>query len=190
MKILELPLKGVFLIVPEERVDDRGFFARLTCSITFEHAGLVSTFVQSNLSYNTKKGTLRGLHWQDPPFAEVKLVSVAHGSIYDVVVDLRPDSQTYLDSIGVYLEGQYDKPSSALYISEGMAHGYLTLKADTAVHYHVSAPYAPTAARGRRWDDPAFRITLPLLPTQISRQDTTWVFHQALRYGTHQRVDR
>lgn len=166
-----LALPGAWLIEPEKRSDDRGFFARTWCRKEFTDNGLVDDFVQRNLSVNPHAGTLRGLHWQERPHGEVKLVQCSRGAIYDVIVDLRAGSPTYGQWLGVELRADDYR---MLYAPEGFAHGFQTLEDDCEVAYLVSAPYVPEAGRGVRYDDPAIDVTWPRPVTRISDQDRNW----------------
>ena len=159
MIFTETRLRGAVLIQLEPNVDERGFFARTYCEEEFANHGLNPRFVQCNLSYNKKKGTLRGLHYQAVPFSEAKLVMCLTGSIYDVIVDLRPDSATYCEWLAVELNAGC--PRSMLYIPENFAHGFQTLEDHTEVFYHMSQFYHPESTRGLRWNDPAFNIYWP-----------------------------
>jgi dTDP-4-dehydrorhamnose 3,5-epimerase len=171
MRFTETELQGAFLIDLERLEDDRGFFARSFCASEFEEHDLNSTVVQSNVSFNSSKGTLRGMHYQVPPAAETKLVRCTRGAIYDAIVDLRPNSPTYLSHLGVELTAEN---GTALYVPEMCAHGYLTLTDDTEVTYQVGAFYAPEHERGLPHDDPAFGIEWPLPVRVISDKDRTW----------------
>jgi dTDP-4-dehydrorhamnose 3,5-epimerase len=177
----ETKLKGAYFVEPEKLEDDRGFFARSFCVREFEKHGLNPRSVQCNISYNRKKGTLRGMHFQVPPFAEAKLVRCTHGAIFDVIVDLRPDSTTYCQWIGVELSAP-GSPLTAdcslhpadyrmLFIPEGFAHGFIALENHTEVFYQMSEFYAPGSARGFRWNDPMFNIEWPMEPVVISERD-------------------
>ncbi len=170
MRFTEL-LNGAYLIDIEPRGDERGFFARGWCAREFEQQGLVNRMVQANLSFNATAGTLRGLHFQREPHAEVKLVRCTRGALFDVVVDLRPDSPTYRQWAGAELSADNRR---AMYVPEGFAHGLQTLCDDTEVFYQVSAFYAPQAEGGLRWDDPAIGIDWPLPVAQISDKDSAW----------------
>jgi len=172
MRFTETPLQGAFVVEIEPFSDERGIFARSFCANEFAEAGLVSQFVQSNLSVNGKAATLRGMHYQNPPHSEVKLVRCVRGSMFDVVVDLRPESASYRQWFGVTLSGENHK---ALYVPEGFAHGFLTLEADTEANYMVSAFYTPNAEGGLRWDDPVIGIDWPMQPQVISSKDAQWL---------------
>nr|WP_241697592.1 dTDP-4-dehydrorhamnose 3,5-epimerase [Mariprofundus sp. NF] len=151
--------------------DERGFFARSWCRDEFEEHGLNSNLVQCNISYNSSKGTLRGMHFQLPPHEEAKLVRCIRGAIYDVIVDLRPASPTYCQWQGVELN---ESNRSALYIPEGFAHGFLTLTDDAEVFYQMSSVFVPGSAAGIRWDDPTFAIHWPEQPQCLSDKDQTY----------------
>jgi dTDP-4-dehydrorhamnose 3,5-epimerase len=164
----ETPLPGAWVLEPERIADERGFFARTWCRRDFEVRGLETDIAQCSVSFNHRRGTLRGLHFQAEPHAEVKLVRVNRGAIWDVIVDLRPDSPTYRRHFAVVLSAQ---AGHQLYIPKGMAHGFQTLEDATEVSYQISAFYTPEAARGYRWDDPAFAIPWPEPVTVISEKD-------------------
>jgi len=165
-------LKGAFIVEPEKIQDDRGFFARAWCKKEFEAHGLNSSWTQNNISFNLRKYILRGMHYQGSPFEEAKLVRCTRGAIFDVMIDLRPDSPTFLKWIGVELNLNNFK---MLYIPENFAHGYLTLTDNTEVYYQVSTPYSPDHERGLRWNDPTFGINWPIdgYPL-ISDKDKNW----------------
>jgi len=163
-----IKLKGVFIIEPERLEDERGFFARTWCKREFENHGLNTNLVQCNTSFNKKRGTLRGMHYQTAPHAEAKLVKCTRGSIYDVIIDLRPDSDTYKDWFAVELNSDNHK---MLYIPENCAHGFLTLEDNTEVFYQMSEFYYSECARGVRWNDPAFSIPWPTDIMVISDKD-------------------
>lgn len=171
MKFSETPLRDAWVVEPTELQDARGMFARTFCAREFEKRGIKPTLLQANLSFNHKKGTLRGMHYQIHPAAETKLVRCTAGSIYDVIVDLRPDSPTYLKHFGVVLSAQNRK---ALYVPELFAHGYLTLSDDAEVTYQVGAYYAPDYERGLRYDDPALGIEWPESIAVLSEKDARW----------------
>jgi dTDP-4-dehydrorhamnose 3,5-epimerase len=168
MKFLPTKIVDVLEIVPELKKDERGFFARAWCKKEFETQGLASGFVQCSISYNSKKGTLRGMHYQAAPFQETKLVRCTRGSIYDVVVDLRVESMTYKQWCAVSLTAEN---RNMIYVPEGCAHGFLTLQDDTEVFYQMSEVYDAASARGFRWNDPAFGITWPEEVKVISERD-------------------
>jgi dTDP-4-dehydrorhamnose 3,5-epimerase len=171
MKFTEAKLKGAFIIEIEKLSDDRGFFARSWCQKEFEDHGLISRLVQTNVSSNRKKGTLRGMHYQMAPYQECKLIRCTRGAIYDMIIDLRPDSATYKQWTGVELTADN---YSMLYVPEDFAHGFLTLTDNTEITYQVSQFYTPGSEKGIRFDDPAFNIQWPLEVTIISDKDRTW----------------
>lgn len=164
-------LKDAFIIDLEQRQDNRGFFARTFCAQEFAAHGLKPTVAQANLSFNYKKGTLRGMHYQTAPATETKLVRCTQGAIYDVIIDLRPDSPTYLLHIGVELTADNQR---ALYVPEMFAHGYQALTDETEVLYQVGEFYTPGYECGLRYDDPTFGINWPLSVNEISQKDTAW----------------
>jgi dTDP-4-dehydrorhamnose 3,5-epimerase len=167
----ETELRGAFVIEFQKRSDERGFFARTWCEREFAAAGLGVRFVQANVSRTWRRGTIRGLHYQAAPFEEAKLVRCARGTIYDVVVDLRPESPTYRRWVGVELTGDGCR---MLYVPEGCAHGFQTLEDDSEVVYQVSQFYTPDAERGVRYNDPCFNIVWPLEVTVVSAKDRSW----------------
>jgi dTDP-4-dehydrorhamnose 3,5-epimerase len=171
MRFSEAKLSGAFIVEPEPHEDSRGLFARTFCAREFRDQGLRNGFVQCNTSWNACKGTIRGLHYQVPPSSEVKLVRCTAGSVWDVIVDLRPDSPTYLDHFGVELSARHRQ---ALYIPELFAHGFQALEDSTEVFYQMSEFYAPKLARGIRYNDPKLGINWPLPITSISDQDLSW----------------
>jgi len=164
----ETMIKGVFIIEPELQTDDRGFFARSFCKEEFQKHGLDIDIVQCNISYNKKKGTLRGMHYQVPPFEEAKIVSCTKGSIYDVVVDLRKESLTYCQWVSTELS---EKNFKMMYIPKGCAHGFQTLEDEAIVYYQMTEFFHPECARGVRWDDPAIGIIWPVPARIISEKD-------------------
>ena len=170
MLFLETKLNGAFTIDVQRIEDSRGFFARAFCKREFEQRGLNPAIVQCNVSFNPQKGTLRGMHYQQEPFREVKVVRCIAGAIFDAIVDLRPDSSTYRQWTGVELSAQNGR---SLYVPEGFAHGYLTLTENTEVFYQVSEFYSPGYERSIRWNDPAFRIQWPIEPLIISPKDAS-----------------
>jgi dTDP-4-dehydrorhamnose 3,5-epimerase len=172
MIFLETKIQGAFIIEMERIEDHRGFFSRAWCQREFEEHGLVSTIVQSNVSFNKFKGTLRGMHYQMAPFEETKLVRCTRGRVYDVIVDLRPASMTYKEWCSVELtEDNY----KMFYVPKGLAHGYLTLSDNAEVCYNVSQYYSSAAERGVRFDDPAFKIEWPGSGARIiSEKDRSW----------------
>ncbi len=168
MIFTETKLKGAYLIDLERREDSRGFFARSFCQNEFEAHGLKPIIAQSNLAFNHLKGTLRGMHFQFPPSAETKLVRATRGAILDIIVDLRPESATYLRHIAVTLDEDNHR---ALYVPERFAHGYQVLADRTETSYQVGAFYAPSCESGLRHDDPRLRLTWPLPVSVISDKD-------------------
>jgi dTDP-4-dehydrorhamnose 3,5-epimerase len=171
MKFHESKISGVFEIEPELKTDERGYFARTWCTKEFELHGLSSNLVQCSLSFNVRAGTLRGLHYQAAPHAETKLVRCTKGSIYDVVVDLRPESPTFKSWVGVVLTGANHR---MIYIPQGCAHGFLTLEPESEVFYQMSEFYSVESARGVRWDDPAFQVAWPKKIEVIAERDRTY----------------
>jgi len=167
----ETKLRGVLEIDLDMHHDERGFFARSWCQKEFKAKGLNDHTVQCNISFNARKGTLRGIHYQAAPATEAKVVRCTQGAIYDVVVDLRPDCRTFKEWVGVLLTADNRK---MLYVPEGCAHGFLTLKNDTEVFYQMSEFYYPELACGVRWDDPAFQISWPEKVEVISERDRTY----------------
>lgn len=155
MIFTETKLKGAFIIEPEKREDDRGFFARSWCQKEFQAHNLNPRIVQCNISFNKIKGTLRGMHYQASPFAEAKLVRCTAGALYDVIIDLRPDSPTYKQYVGEVLSAANYK---MFYVPEGFAHGFQTLEDNTEIFYQMSEFFSPEHARGVRYNDPAFGI--------------------------------
>ncbi|WP_068378468.1 dTDP-4-dehydrorhamnose 3,5-epimerase family protein [Paraglaciecola hydrolytica] len=168
MKFLATDLAGVFVIEIEPNVDHRGFFARLWCEDEFGQHGLATDFVQSSVCHNGLKGTLRGLHFQWPPCREAKLVRCIRGSVYDVVVDLRPDSATFTQHFAVVLDSE---KHNAVYVPAGFAHAYQTLEHNSDLLYMMSDFYRPELSDGFRYDDSAFEITWPLPVECIAERD-------------------
>jgi dTDP-4-dehydrorhamnose 3,5-epimerase len=171
MKFTETTVKGAFVIEPRLIRDERGFFARTFCATEFAEHGLDPRLVQSSIAFNPRAGTLRGMHYQVPPAGEPKVVRCLAGRIFDVIIDLRPDSPSYLSHFGLELSSTDRR---ALYIPELVAHGYLTLEDDTEVSYQMAAFYAPEYARGVRYNDPAFAIHWPRAVTCINQKDAAW----------------
>jgi dTDP-4-dehydrorhamnose 3,5-epimerase len=171
MKFHDTKIPGVFEIHLEARVDERGFFARSWCQKEFQQHGLKDYLVQCNVSFNKKKGTVRGMHYQADPFPETKVVSCSRGAIYDVVIDLRRGSPAYRCWIGVHLTAAN---RSMIYVPEGCAHGFMTLEDETEVCYKMSEFYHPELSQGVRWDDPAFAVSWPLPVEAISDRDRTY----------------
>lgn len=166
-----MEIAGVYLISPEKHEDSRGFFTRTYCEKEFAEHGLHTTFVQENLSYNKHRGTLRGMHYQMPPYEEVKVVSCVRGSIYDVVLDIRESSTSYGKWIARTLTAENN---DMLYIPAGMAHGFQTLADDTLVHYQMGEFYMPGVAAGIRFDDERFHIQWPIEEKIMSEKDRNY----------------
>jgi dTDP-4-dehydrorhamnose 3,5-epimerase len=171
MLFSETRLKGAFVVDLERHQDDRGFFARSWCQREFEAHGLNAELAQCNISRNRTKGTLRGLHYQAAPYEETKLVRCTRGAIYDVIVDLRAESDTFLQHVAVVLSAANQR---SLYVPAGIAHGFQTLEDESDVFYQMSAFYEPAAARGVRWNDSRFGIEWPGRVTAISERDLTY----------------
>ena len=171
MIFTETPLSGAFVIEPERMEDSRGFFARMFDAREFEEHGLDPRIAQTNLSHNPRRGTLRGMHFQRSPFAEVKLIRCTRGAIQDVIIDLRPGSPTRKAHFGIRLDAEN---RSLLYVPEGFAHGFLTLADDTEVSYQISEFYSPEHGAGVRWNDPAFAISWPEEVAVIAERDRTY----------------
>jgi dTDP-4-dehydrorhamnose 3,5-epimerase len=178
MVFAETTVRGAYLIDLEPRTDQRGFFARAWCRSEFEARGLNARVAQVNVSFNARRGTLRGMHFQRSPHREAKVVSCTRGRVYDVVIDLRPDSPTYLRWTAVELTAENRR---MLYIPEGLAHGFQTLADETELLYLMSESYSPAHARGVRHDDPVFGIDWPLPVASISDADRTWPSYRAGR---------
>ena len=164
-------MRGAFLIAPERLEDERGSFARTFCRDEFLAHGLNPDVAQCNVSFNRRKGTLRGMHYQVSPFAEAKLVRCTAGAIFDVIIDLRESSATFLQHFAIEL---WSATGKMLYVPEGFAHGFQTLCDNTEVSYQMSQPYAPECARGVRWDDPAFGIAWPADNRIILERDRSY----------------
>ena len=171
MKFSPLAVLGAWLIEPEPHADERGFFARTWCVRDFAERGISASFVQASVSFNEVAGTLRGLHYQAEPHPEIKLVRCTTGSIYDVVVDVRPESATYLRWHGEVLSAENRR---ALYIPKGLAHGFITLEDKSEVLYEISEFHHPECARGLRWNDPAIGIEWPREPARMSARDAAY----------------
>lgn len=171
MKFVATALTGAYIVEPERLPDHRGFFARTFCEREFREQGLNPRIVQCSVSFNHRKGTWRGLHYQIAPFAEVKLVRCTKGAVWDVIVDLRMGSPTHCQHVAVELSAENRR---MLYIPEGFAHGFQTLEDDSEVFYQMSEHYSPDHARGCRWNDPVFRINLPMAPTVIADRDAQY----------------
>jgi dTDP-4-dehydrorhamnose 3,5-epimerase len=164
-------LDGAFILELDRRSDDRGYFARTWCQRELEQAGLNPSLVQSSVSFNVRRHTLRGMHWQAAPNGEVKIVRCTRGAILDVIIDLRPESPTYMQHFGVELSAESGR---ALYIPEGMAHGFVTLEDSTEVFYQMSEFHDPASARGVRWNDPAFDIQWPVSTPILHPRDAAY----------------
>jgi dTDP-4-dehydrorhamnose 3,5-epimerase len=171
MRFEPTKLAGAFIVETESHEDSRGVFARTFCAREFAEHGLATAFVQSSISFNRTRGTLRGLHYQLPPACEAKLVRCTSGSLYDVIVDLRPDSPTYLRHCGVELTARNRR---ALYVPEMFAHGFQSLEDETEVFYQISAFFAPDKSTGLRHDDPKLGINWPLPVAVMSEKDARW----------------
>jgi len=168
MKFTETPLKGAYVIELEKRGDDRGWFARYFCEREYQQHGLNHKIVQANTSASKDKGTLRGMHYQLAPKAEDKIVRCLRGALFDAIIDLRPDSPTFLKHFGIELTAEN---RTMLYVPQGFAHGFITLEPDTEAFYLVTEYYAPDRERGVRYNDPKFGIQWPLAPVEISDKD-------------------
>lgn len=171
MKFIRVPLQGACIIEIEPVADERGFFARTWDAQEFSSQGLNPNLAQCSVSFNKRRGTLRGMHYQEQPFAEAKLVRCCSGAIYDVIVDLRPASPTHRKWIAVELSAENHK---MLYVPEGVAHGFQTLTDEVEVSYHISEVYKPQSARGVRWNDPLFAIDWPVSDPILSERDRTY----------------
>ena len=168
MKFAAAGLAGAFIIDIERLPDERGFFARTFCRDEFAAQGLRTEFVQCNTSFNQRRGTLRGMHFQSEPHAEAKLVRCTRGAIHDVIVDLRPESPTYCRWVAVELTADNER---MLYVPEGVAHGFQTLADASEVFYQMATMFRPESAAGVRWNDPAFDIRWPLADPIVSARD-------------------
>lgn len=171
MKFTETKLKGAYIINIEPRTDTRGFFARAFCQKEFAAHGLKSDIAQANVAFNIKRGTLRGMHFQYPPAAETKLVRATRGAILDIIVDLRPESPTYLEHIAVELS---EDTGRALYVPERFAHGYQVLRDKTETSYQVGEFYTPGVEGGLLYNDPRLGLSWPLPVSVISDKDAAW----------------
>jgi dTDP-4-dehydrorhamnose 3,5-epimerase len=171
VKFIALGIPGAWLLELEPKSDERGFFARTFDAEELAARGLDSRIAQTSLSWNPRRGTLRGLHWQAEPHGEAKVVRCVRGKIYDLIVDVREDSHIFRQHLGIELAADERR---AIYIPPGVAHGFLTLTDDCEVHYAMSARHEPAAARGVRWDDPAFGIVLPEEVRVISARDRSY----------------
>lgn len=168
MIFTETKLKGAYIIDVKKIEDERGYFGRVFCKNEFDEVGIESNIAQTNMSFNPKKGTLRGMHYQVSPYEETKLVKCTSGAIFDCIVDLRKDSPTYLEWIGVELTEENNR---MLFVPRDFAHGFITLKDNTAIQYFVSQFYAPGAEKGIKWDDPKINIQWPVDVAVISEKD-------------------
>ncbi len=175
MKFIETPLPGVWFIEPQRLEDERGFFARTWCREEFAQRGLNADLAQCSVSFNAKKGTLRGMHWQAAPHEEAKLIRCTMGAIYDVALDMRADSPTFKQWFSVELSAQN---RTMLYIPEGCAHGFQTLEDECEVFYQISKSYHAASVRGVRFDDAAFGIRWPLPVSQIAPRDASFADFQ------------
>lgn len=171
MMFKETKLKGAFIIEPERLEDERGFFARIFDKKAFEEQGIKFDLIQSSVSFNKKKGTLRGMHYQLEPFSESKIVRCTMGKVYDVIVDLRPDSKTFKEWIGIEMSADNRR---MLFIPKGFAHGFVTLEDNCEISYQMDQIYDPKSASGFRWDDKAFKIFWPVEPKVIIEKDKSW----------------
>jgi dTDP-4-dehydrorhamnose 3,5-epimerase len=171
MILVETTLADVYVVEPEPVEDDRGFFARVFSADEFEERGLVAVVAECSVSFNRARWTLRGLHYQRPPHEEAKLVRCIRGAVYDVALDLRPDSPTHRRWAAVELSAENRR---ALYVPPGCAHGYLTLEDGCELLYQISQRYAPASAAGVRWDDPAIGVEWPAAPAVISDRDASF----------------
>lgn len=167
----ESKLAGAYTVDIDRRNDDRGYFARMFCADEFSARGLRSIVAQASVSFNAKRGTLRGFHFQYPPAAETKYVRCTKGAVFDVIVDLRPESSTYLEHVAVVLSAENGR---GLYIPKCFAHGFITLEDDTELTYLISESHAPNAEGGFRYDDPMLGVDWPLPVRVISRRDKAW----------------
>lgn len=174
MILRQLALDGLVEILPERVQDDRGAFFRSFCADEFARAGIDFRPVQVSFSENTRRHTLRGMHWQAPPAEERKLIRCVRGAVHDVALDIRMGSPTWGRHVAVTLSAE---AGNAIFIPAGFAHGFLTLTDDSALEYMMDVPFAPGLGRGLRWDDPAFGIVWPALPAVISARDAAWPLH-------------
>lgn len=171
MKFTETKLAGAYIIDLNKIEDDRGFFARTFCTQELEDHNLIPEVKQANMSWNEKSGTMRGMHYQVDPYQETKLVRCVRGALYDVIIDLRADSPTYGEWIGVELTADNRR---ALFVPRDFAHGFVTLEDNTDAFYMVSQSYVPNAESGIRWNDPKFAIDWPIQPSLVSDKDANW----------------
>ncbi len=173
MIFTETRLKDAYIVDIELKEDERGYFARTFCQEEFKASAIEFNIAQANISYNKKKGTLRGLHMRSKGYEEAKLVRCSRGAIYDVVVDMRPGSKTYLQWEGIEL---FSDSRRMLYVPKGLAHGFITLEDHTELTYLISEPYLPNTETGFHWNDPALQIAWPLVPEVISQRDQQYTF--------------
>lgn len=178
MKFEKTPIKDAWLITLEARGDARGYFARAYCRKELEAHGIDATVVQANTSYSRDAGTIRGMHYQNAPAAETKLMRCIRGSVYDVIIDLRPDSETYMQHYGIELSAENRR---MLFVPKGFAHGFMTLEPHTEVLYMVGEYYTPECETGLRYNDPTFNINWPLEVTVISDKDKAWPDFEKLK---------
>jgi len=171
MRFFKTPIDGAYRIELDAHADERGLFARTFCRDEFREHGLFDRIAQENVSFNVRKGTLRGMHLQNAPHGEDKVVRCTRGAVFDVAIDLRASSHTYLHWHGIELSAD---ARTMFYLPKGIAHGFLTLTAETELHYLMSQPYVPGYGRGVRWNDPAFAINWPFEPQVISDRDAGW----------------
>jgi len=185
MIFTETHLMGAFIIDIEPRRDERGFFARAFCQNEFQQHGLKPVIAQANLAWNDRKGTLRGMHFQFPPKAETKIVRCTRGAILDIIVDLRPESPTYLEHVSVELSEDNHR---ALYVPERFGHGYQALEDATETSYQVGEFYTPNTEGGLAYDDPRLGLSWPLPVTEISEKDSRWQRLEAIKPELKRRV--
>ena len=171
MEFISTPIEGLYIVRPKKLQDDRGMFARTYCKKEFDSIGFDKEFVQFNHSFNKNKGTIRGMHFQQQPFAEAKLIRCIQGSVYDVAVDLRKNSPTFLQHVGVELSAEN---MLSIFIPEGFAHGFQALENDSGLIYHHTQYYTPSADAGVRYNDPALDIHWPLDAVAVSEKDKTY----------------
>lgn len=183
MRFTPTSISGSYLIDLERREDSRGFFARLFCEEEFRAHGLRTHWAQMNNSFSARKGTLRGMHYQLPPAADAKVIRVMQGALYDVILDVRPDSPSYRQWVAVELSAA---ARQMIYVPPGCAHGFITLADATEVLYLVGAPHVPECERGLRYDDPALAIRWPMAPAAISDKDTQWPDFNEAYHGVAQ----
>ena len=176
MRFEQSPLPGAFVVDLDRKDDERGFFARTFCRDEFAEHGLVADYPQSSVSFNKRKGTLRGMHFQKKPHEEAKIVRCTMGAIYDVIVDLRPGSPTQTRWFGIELSAANRR---ALYVPKGFAHGFITLADESEVLYQISTQFHPESAAGVRWNDPAFTIEWPAEALVMSGRDRSYPDYQA-----------